>query len=283
MRITDCHVHIQPLDMLLPSVAARYEQGRSDIPYVRELIHAPEKFLAHLDKDGVQRACLVNYPAPDIMGFTDKVNDFVTRYAKHAPERIIPFGGVHPRLAKDARKEAERAVELGVRGFKLHPPHMMVHANDHATAGQQGEALRSIYEVAQDAGIPVMIHTGTSVFPGARNRFADPMAIDDVALDFPRLKIILAHGGRPLYVETAFFLIRRHANVFFDISSIPPKRLLEWFPRLEEIADKTMFGSDWPGPGVKSIAENIAGIRALPISEGAKRAIFEETAKRVLG
>ena len=97
--------------------------------------------------------------------------------------------------------------------------------------------------------MPVTIHTGTSVFPGARSRFGDPMDVDDVAIDFPQLKILLAHGGRPLWMEAAFFLVRRHPNVHLEVSGIPPAKLLEYFPRLEEIADKTIWGTDWPSPG----------------------------------
>ena len=76
-----------------------------------------------------------------------------------------------------------------------------------------------------------MFHTGTSIFPGARNKYGDPIYIDDVAVDFPKLKILLAHGGRPLWMDTAFFLMRRHPNVYLDISGIPPKTLLKYFPR----------------------------------------------------
>ena len=61
-----------------------------------------------------------------------------------------------------------------------------------------------------------------------------------------RLKILLAHGGRPLWMDTAFFLVRRHPNVHLDISGIPPKTMLKYFPRLEEIAPRTLFGTDWP-------------------------------------
>jgi len=128
-----------------------------------------------------------------------------------------------------------------------------------------------------------MIHTGTSIFPGARNKFADPMDLDDVAVDFPDLTIILAHGGRPFYTETAFFLLRRHKNIYFDISSIPPKNLLESFPRLEMLADKAMFGSDWPGPHVPGIKENIEAFKMLSISDEAKRKILRETALKVFG
>jgi len=57
------------------------------------------------------------------------------------------------------------------------------------------------------------------------------------------------HGGRPLWMDTAFFLLRRHPNVYLDISGIPPRTLLKYFPRLDEIASKTLFGTDWPGRG----------------------------------
>ena len=94
--------------------------------------------------------------------------------------------------------------------LKIHPPHQLFAANAYLD-GLEG--LGQVYATAEQAGRPVMIHTGTSIFPGARNRFADPMAVDDVAVDFPKLKIILAHAGRPLYMETAVFLVRRHPNV----------------------------------------------------------------------
>ena len=91
------------------------------------------------------------------------------------------------------------------------------------------------------------------------------MALDDVAQDFPDLTILMAHGGRPLWCDTAFYLLRRHPNVVLDISSIPPRRLLEWFPRLEEVSEKVLFGSDWPGPGIPGIREEIEGLRSLPL------------------
>ena len=125
---------------------------------------------------------------------------------------------------------------------------------------------------------PALLH---SIFPGARNKYGDPIHLDDVAVDFPKLKILLAHGGRPLWMQTAFFLVRRHPNVYLDISSIPPSQLLKYFPRLEEIAGKTMFGSDWPGPGVHDIHDNLDAIRALPISPQAKEHILGGTALKI--
>ncbi len=135
--------------------------------------------------------------------------------------------------------------------------------------------------MAEESSLPVMIHTGTSIFPRARVRFGNPLALDDVAVDFPKLNLIMAHGGRPLWTREAFFLLRRHQNLYFDISSIPPKLLLDYFPRLEQIADKTLFGSDWPGPMVPGMRRNIDDFLSLPLSDGAKRMILESNALKL--
>jgi predicted TIM-barrel fold metal-dependent hydrolase len=79
-------------------------------------------------------------------------------------------------------------------------------------------------------------------------------------------------------MQTAFFLIRRHANVYLDISGIPPRKLLQYFPRLEEIAHKTLFGTDWPGPGVPHVKRNLDDFRALPLSPAIQEQILSKTA-----
>jgi predicted TIM-barrel fold metal-dependent hydrolase len=88
----------------------------------------------------------------------------------------------------------------------------------------------------------------------------------------------MAHGGRPLWMETAFFLLRRHPNVYLDISGIPPKSLLKYFPRLQEIAYKTLFGTDWPSPGVVDIKKNLEEFCALPLTPELQRQILSQTA-----
>jgi uncharacterized protein len=93
--------------------------------------------------------------------------------------------------------------------------------------------------------------------------------------------VILAHGGRPLWMNEAFFLVRRHPNMYMDISGIPPQRLMEYFPRIEEIADKVLFGTDWPGPGVPGVRGNIEKFRALPISAAAQQKILYDNAARL--
>ena len=237
----------------------------------------PRLFLEHLDGAGVERACLINYVSPEVMGFTEDVNRFVGEFAKEDRKRLIPFGSVHPKRTKDPKRDVERlASKWEMGGMKIHPPHQLFAANAYADGTLP--ALRTIYKTAERLKMPVMVHTGTSVFPGARSKFGDPMALDDVAQDFPDLTILMAHGGRPLWCDTAFYLLRRHRNLYLDISSIPPKRLLDWFPRLEEIADKVVFGSDWPAPGVPGIREELEGLQSLPLSEGTKQRILSGNA-----
>ena len=278
MAVTDAHIHVQPWWELKPEVLAVMTRGRPDVDELQKIMKSPPHLLRRLDADGIDRAVLVNYPSPDLMGFTHRVNEYVAQYCAAAPDRLVPMGGVHPRFAEDAAAEVRRAADLGVKALKVHPPHMAVEANAYLHGL---DALRAIYEEAQRLALPVMIHTGTSIFPGARSRAGEPMAVDDVAVDFPRLRIVIAHGGRPLWMEQAFFLVRRFPNVFMDVSSIPPKKILEYFPRLAEIADKVLYGSDWPAPGVRSMADNLRDFRGLGLGEDVLAKVLDSNARHV--
>ncbi len=276
----DIHVHINPLQMLNPETHQAFGAHLPNRLEVEETIADPAKLLRYLDSVRVEKIGLINYVSPDVMGFTSEVNDWAARYARHAPDRLIPFGSVHPRFCEDPAGEVERLRELGIRALKVHPPHQLIYPNEYRNGlPRQAE----IYERAQALGMPVMFHTGTSIFPRARNKYGQPIFLDDLIVDFPKLKIIMAHGGRPLWMNEAFFLLRRSENVYLDISSIPPQNLLEYFPRLAEIADRTMFGSDWPGPVVKDIGANLEKFNALPLSQETKRQILRDTAIKLFG
>jgi predicted TIM-barrel fold metal-dependent hydrolase len=276
--IIDIHIHIMPYHMMKPSAMALMKHGRKDYADVMRYCEDPKAFLAHLDSLGVERAGLINYVAPKIIGFTPEVNDWSAKYCSAAPDRLIAFGGVLPGTVPDAGAEVDRMAKIGIRAIKLHPSHQVLTPNSYIN-GNTG--LAAIYERAQAHGMPVMIHTGTSIFPGARNLHAQPMLCDDVSIDYPNLVVILAHGGRPLWMNEAFFLVRRHKNMYMDISGIPPQKLMEYFPRIEDIADKVLWGTDWPGPGVPEIKGNIEKFHALPIGAEAKRKILYDNAARL--
>jgi hypothetical protein len=264
--------------MFKPHALELIKRGRKDYADVERYSSEPAAFLEFLDSLDIERAGLINYVSPDVIGFPPEVNDWIAKYCQADPKRLLAFGSVHPKYAADAGAEVDRLAKIGIRGLKIHPSHQLVSPN----AYRDGLGpLAAVYERAAADGLPVMIHTGTSIFPGARNVHAQPMLADDVCVDYPNLVVILAHGGRPLWMNEAFFLVRRHKNMYMDISGIPPQKLLEYFPRLEEIADKVLFGTDWPGPGVPDVRGNIEKFLAVPLTEAARRKILYDNAAKL--
>jgi hypothetical protein len=278
MKVFDVHVHVQPWSMLAPEVLPLIDDASH--AGVKEILATPEAVLRHLDEQGIDRICCINYVSPDVMGFTREVNDWVAEFTRNHRDRLLPVGSVNPLHEMNVRDEIRRVLDLGIRMIKLHPLHQLFSPN--AYRGELWQ-LAEIYRECEARGVPVMIHTGTSVFPRARNVFADPMPIDDVAIDFPKLNLILAHAGRPMYGETAIFLARRHANVRLDLSGIPPKSLPKYVPRLGALADKCLWGTDWPSPGVVSMRRNVDEFLSLGLGEEVERKILWQNASDLFG
>lgn len=276
MRIFDVHVHVQPAWMARPdSLALLEEELTGDASLI---LRDASALLRHLDELRIERICCINYVSPDVMGFPPKVNDWIASFTKDHRDRLFPVGSVHPKSTPDVRAETERILALGIRMIKIHPPHQLFSPNAHRSEFPQ---LADLYAILEERRVPVMFHTGTSIFPRARNVFADPMPIDDVAIDFPKLKIVLAHAGRPLYGETALFLARRHRNISIDVSGIPPKGLPRHFPRFRELEDQLLWGTDWPSPGVRSMRKNIDDMRAHDLGEVFEKKLFWDNADRL--
>lgn len=261
---TDIHIHIQPWEEMKPSALRVMRSGRTDHETLDGFMRDPGALVAHLDSLQIGRVALINYVAPEIMGFSSRVNEWGARYRDACKGRVLAFGGIHPPACTDVAGEMRRITdELGLDGLKIHPPHQNL-SPDAYRDGTCPE-LATVYEACSRARLPIMFHTGTSVFPGARSRLGGALVLDDVAVDFPELTLILAHGGRPLWMDEAFFMLRRHPNVYMDISGIPPRSLLEYFPRLEEVAAKALYGTDWPSPGVRTLDGNLQHLKALPL------------------
>ena len=278
--ITDIHIHIQPWWQLRPEILERMRMGKDNYDQLIAIMKDPKLLLKLMDDSGIERVGMINYVSPDLMGFDDSCNDFCAEYQNHAPDRLIAFGSVHPRFCKDVDAEMHRLIQdLGIRGIKIHPPHQLFYPNDYLEALP---SLRFVYQRCEEWGIPLMIHTGTSFFQGARIKYGDPVCLDDIAVDFPNLKIIMAHGGRPFWTDEAFYLIRRHKNMFMDVSSIPPKKLVsDYFPRLDAIADKVLWGTDWPGPLVNDLRKNVDEFIDLGLSHEIQRKILSENAMKL--
>src|SRR3989454_2008761 len=194
-RITDVHIHVQPWRELKPNVLEmmwRGENAHRDL--MIQVMDDPRALLEIMDRAGVWRVGLVNYPSPDVMGFTDASNAFAATYAQADPARLLPYGGVHPRFTKDPSGDVDRLAELGTRLVKIHPPHQGIPANAY-THGL--DALGKIYRRGEEGGLPGMSHTGARLFPAARSQEGDPRDLHDPAVGFFGLPTVIAPRGRP--------------------------------------------------------------------------------------
>jgi uncharacterized protein len=109
----------------------------------------------------------------------------------------------------------------------------------------------------------VVVHSGTSSFPGSDNALADPALLSPVLRDFPGLTLVLAHGGRGWWYEAAASLALLHENVWIELSGLPPRKLPDYYARfnLGRLGGKFIFGTDWPGvPGIASNARAVAAL-----------------------
>jgi predicted TIM-barrel fold metal-dependent hydrolase len=274
--VFDAHIHVGPYDQMKERARSVMMGGRDDLDLLGRVVGSADELLKAMDNEGIARAALINSVAPEVTGITDLVNPWIARYVEGHRDRLVPVGGIHPRYCHDVVGDMKRLLDVYRLGaIKLHPPHMELAANAYRI---DCPSLADVYRLAGEAKRPVLIHTGTSIFPGARNVYADPMACDDVAVDFPETTIVLCHAGRPLWYDTAFFLLRRHSNVVLDISGIPPRRLLEVLPRIPEMADRVLWGTDWPLKEVKSMRQNVQDFLSLPLSDAVKRKILFDNA-----
>jgi len=288
MKIIDAHIHITKFSLLNDGAFKFMALNDFFRDNWRELESNPSFLAGIMDEEGVEKAVLLNYAAPETLGYTEEVNEFIYNYSREYPDKFIPFGGLD--LKRYGRKEIRRRLEelfskYEIKGIKLQPVHQLFYPNQYVSeyGGNRMEQLYDLYQFCEDNNLPITIHTGTSMFPMARIKYGDPIYLDDVAVDFKRLKVIMAHGGRPFWTQTAFFLLRRHKdNMVLDISGIPPQNLLNYFPRLSEIATNVIFGSDWPSPGVKSMRYNADMVAKLPLDEHVKQAILYENFKRII-
>ncbi|HEX2066685.1 MAG TPA: amidohydrolase family protein [Candidatus Thermoplasmatota archaeon] len=273
MKVTDAHVHVNRFDLMRPGPRALIEQNPT-FPLMERCVRDPAAFLEHLDGEGVARAWLINYCARDVMGYGWEVNPWAARYADADRSRLVPIGGYDPRHDGEGERAAEALRDLGIRGVKVHPVHQALSAAD--------ARLFPLYAALERLRMSLVVHTGTSRFPGADNAFADPAPLATVLARFPRLQVLLAHGGRPDRTRAALDLVARFPNAWLELSGCPPHRLLDYFGDLRALAPRTVWGSDWPGPGVPGMRANVEALRALGLGAAAEAAILHGNADALI-
>src|SRR5262249_8730764 len=144
----------------------------------------PARFDALLATEGVDKALVLAEYSPKVTGI-QAIEDLLP-LAAHNPNRIGIIGNLNPHLHYPVDEEWQRQIALGALALKVHPVHGGFAAND--------RALYPAYEICQGLGLPMIVHCGTSVFPGSANSFADPVLLDEVLRDFRHLDVVLAHG-----------------------------------------------------------------------------------------
>jgi predicted TIM-barrel fold metal-dependent hydrolase len=226
-------------------------------------------------------ACVVFTVDETLSGMPRSSNDDVVEFAANNPDIAIPFASVNPTRGAEAVREARRLVEAGaVRGLKLHPPLQQFVPSD--------RIAYPVYEVFAEARLPVVFHTGHSGIGtgmrgggGIRLKYGDPLPIDDVAVDFPDMPIILAHPSFP-WQDPAISMCLHKPQVYIDLSGWSPKYfppiLVQYASTL--LKEKVLFGSDYP---LLTPDRWLADFANVPIRDEVRPLILKDNAVRLLG
>jgi predicted TIM-barrel fold metal-dependent hydrolase len=225
--------------------------------------------------------CVVFTVDEKLTGRPQVSNDAVAGFAAEHADIAIAFASIDPSRGSEAVREARRLVATGgIHGLKLHPPLQQFFPND--------RLVYPLYEVFAEARLPVLFHTGHSGIGagmrgggGVRLKYGNPMPIDDVAVDFPEMPIILAHPSFP-WQDEAISVCLHKPQVYIDLSGWSPKY---FSPTLVQYANtllkhKVLFGSDYP---LLTPDRWLSDFQQIAIRDEVRPLILKENARRLLG
>lgn len=267
--VLDCHVHPLFLDDYTPEGLAYTREMNPAALEDAGRMEDPSAFAQLLAAMGVTHAVLLATEAPLVAGMvtSEKVVDFAA-----GSRGLYAFVCLNPWLTGDMVGRLEQLRQRGpVAGVKLLPSYQHFWPNS--------AMMYPLYARLEELRLPVTFHTGTSRFRGTMLKYAQPLLLDEVAVRFPQLPILMAHAGRGVWYEEAALLAQLHREVYLDISGLPPRNLPTYFPRLFELKEKLVFGSDFPG--VPSLSRNIAAVREIFGADATK--VLWENGARILG
>ncbi len=258
----------QQFGMAAGETAHRYYQRNPVLLTLPDFIGKMDE--AKIDKAALMVTALKGTPVRPM-------NEGVAKLLKAYPGRLIGFAGFDPNTGTQAVDEIEYAIkQLGFSGIKTVASFLELDIND--------KAFYPCYAKAQQLGVPITIHTGSAILKGVRVKHVQPLMVDDVAFDFPDLKIVCTHLGGWQFMD-AVGMVVHHRNVYADISFWPLNPmyvdLVPWSVLEKAVPDKILFGSDYPaGQTPKEAAE---AVRKLPINESFKEKILGSNAAALLG
>ena len=275
--LVDAHVHVP----VLGSVAQAWIDWAHDFGpdgiledlWDTEGVPRPSRLDALFEEQGVDHALLFCEYSPKATGY-QRFEDLLP-IVEQNPVRFRPVANVNPHLHFPVADEVRRQLDHGAAALKLHPVHGGFRCDD--------AMLYPAYQVLAERGVPLVVHCGTSTFPGSMNELADPAYLLPVVRDFPTVDIVLAHGGRGWWYDAAAFMAVSNPNVWIELSGLPPKRLPDYYrgQDLGRLARRWIFATDWPG--VPGIAHNARAVAALGLADDVVADVLGGNASRVYG
>jgi predicted TIM-barrel fold metal-dependent hydrolase len=272
LAVVDAHMHVPRLSTVSAAWldwAVRYGQDSG----WRDAFDAdgdpdPARLDALLDAEGVDAALLFAEYSPGATGI-QPVEDLLPITA-HNPRRYRLVANVNPRLHHPPAAEAERQLALGAVAVKVHPVHGAFRVDR--------DDMYPVYDLCAERGVPVIVHTGPSIFPGSQADAGDPALMDPIAAAYPSVPFVLAHGGRGHWYADAAGMALARDNVWIDLAGLPPKRLPDYYAGfdLPALARKWIFGTDWPG--VPGVARNARAVAALGLPDDTLAAVLARNA-----
>lgn len=257
--IVDCYTHVWDSPSQLGRAVARNARlfgGRT----------APQGF-DPVENAGAEQHLAASKPADVtiIVGFCSAhldaaiPNDRVAELVQRQPGRLIGFAGVDPSHPKEAIDEVLRAKEtLGLAGIAVAPAAQNFHPSD-------SRAMR-VYSRAVELNMPVLFHPGIWVGPETRLDYARPFLLDEVAREFPEMRMLVAHMGLP-WVDESIFLLAKHEHVYAEISGLLRHSWQAYQSLLaaheQGVMDKLLFGSGFPFSTASECIETLFSINHL--------------------
>jgi predicted TIM-barrel fold metal-dependent hydrolase len=203
-------------------------------------------------------------------------DSYIAQYVKQDPQHLLGFLSVDPTQPGWEKEMRQGHQELGLRGIKLLPMYAGFDSDD--------RRLDPLYAYAQKEKLPVLLHTGTTFVHQAPITCTLPRRLDDVAIRFPELKIIMAHLSHP-YEGECVAVIRKHPNVYADISALHyrPFQLYHSLMLVQEygVWNKVLFGTDYPFTDVAATVDGVRGLNNMLEGTALPRLKPEEIEKMI--
>lgn len=271
--ILDFRVQVPKPDRI--GTRAGYMMRYVDVFDLQSVSYTLDQLLALLDEAGIGRAVM---QAEWSQGDYREENDLVARIVRAHGDRFTGFASVDASEGMKAVDELKRSVEtLGLRGLNVQPFASRLHAND--------KKFYPLYLKCLEYGIPVTIHTGINYSNDRSIEFGRPIYVDEVACDFPGLRVVLNHGGWP-WVHESVAIARKHKSVYIEVGGIAPKYLAAenagWDMLLRFannlLQDQILFATDSMVPFARAVAE----AQALPLKPEVLAKFLSGNAERLL-